>query len=88
MRVKHELNPPAMSEADLLALEEQHDRMVAGAKRIRYHLLNCENGDSKTFEAFEELLKYIGIHADVVQPEPVVEQPLDFVLDQNSPDPF
>lgn len=83
--------PLSTTEAELLALEERHDRMLAGAKRIRYHLLNCEHGDSKTFEAFEELLKYIGIYDQVVSSEPIPEQPkdfADFTLTQDSPDPF
>ncbi len=80
--------PLCTTEAELIALEERHDKVVAGAKRIRYHIMNCQFGDTQTFEAFEELLKYIGIPTDVVQTEPVVEQPLDFVIDANSPDPF
>lgn len=67
MRNRHDLNPLSITEAELLALEQEHDRMLDGAKRIRYHLLNCENGDLPTFQAFEELLKYIGFHDEVVK---------------------
>lgn len=55
-----------MSEAELLALEERHDKLLAGAKRIRYHLTECEQGDAKTLADFDELLAYIGITDQVV----------------------
>jgi hypothetical protein len=54
--------PLPMSEADLLALEQQHDDMMAAAKRVRQHLTQCEKGDAAVLEAMDLLLKYIGIH--------------------------
>lgn len=69
--------PLSMSEAELLALEARHDAVVDGAKRIRYHLGACEHGDEKTWAAFHDLLKFAGIHDDVVQ-EPPLTQPKDY----------
>lgn len=60
----------SMSEAELLALEQQHDSMIAAAKRVRYHLTECDHGDAETLAALDELLKHIGIHGDVV-PQPL-----------------
>lgn len=69
--------PLSMSEADLLeaellALEQQHDTMLAAAKRVRYHLTECGHGDAKTLKALDDLLKYIGIHDQVV-PRPITQ---------------
>lgn len=58
--------PLCTSEAELLALEQRQQEVVAGAKRIRYHLGACEHGDAQTWAAFHELLKYAGIHDEVV----------------------
>lgn len=69
-RLEGKGGPFTMSEAELLALEERHDKMLADAKRVRYHLTECEKGDAKTLEAFDSILCYIGIFGDVVFTEP------------------
>lgn len=66
MNSRHELNPPSVTEAEMLALEQRQEAVVAGAKRIHYHLGACEHGDAQTWAAFHELLKYAGIHDEVV----------------------
>lgn len=71
--VERVTGPLSMSEADLLALEQRHDDMVAAGKRVREHLTQCDRGDMKTLQALDELLKYIGIHEYVVPQE--VTQP-------------
>ena len=63
-----------MAEADLLALERRHDSLIAAGKRVRYHLTECDKGDARTLLALDELLKYIGIHDQVV-PQQEVTQP-------------
>lgn len=65
--------PLSMSEADLAALEEWHRGMVSGCNRIREHLCNCHHSDQKTLDAFDDLLKYMGLHDDVVGPEPITQ---------------
>lgn len=57
--------PLAMSEAELLALEQEHDNIVGGAKLVWDHLTNCEHSDAKTIAAFERILKYVGIDDEV-----------------------
>jgi len=57
--------PLATSEAELLALEEQHDHMIAAGRLVRHHLRLCDKGDAKTLAALDDLLKYIGIFPEV-----------------------
>lgn len=59
--------PLSVTEAELLALEQRQEAVVAGAKRIRYHLGACQYGDAQTWADFHELLKYAGIHQEVVE---------------------
>lgn len=65
--------PLSMSESDLEALEERHQLIVGGAKLARSHLTNCSRGDQRTLDAFDDLLKYIGIYEQVVNPEPITQ---------------
>ena len=65
--------PLSTTEADLLALEQRAHAVIEGARRIRYHLGACEHGDAQTWAAFHELLKYAGIHDEVVPVEPITQ---------------
>lgn len=63
----------SITEAELLALEQRQAEVVAGAKRIRYHLGACQYGDAQTWADFHELLKFAGLHDEVVPTEPVTQ---------------
>lgn len=65
--------PLSVTEVELLAMEQRQEAVVAGAKRIRYHLGACEHGDAQTWADFHELLKFAGLHDEVVAPEPITQ---------------
>ena len=65
--------PLSMSEADLAALETQGRELVEAGKRIHQHLSHCEYSDIKTLYGFFDILKYVGIYDEVVNPKPITQ---------------
>lgn len=81
--------PLSSFESDLAAMESRYKGLIQDAKRVREHLTHCDvYGDQPTLDGFDRILMALGIHNEVTKPEPIPEQPKDFALTQDSPDPF